>query len=217
MRNHRIIGLAGLLAALSIALPMPARVLADVQSPEIEAVWKSQKLRFVYRGYSTFYTCGALRQKLRSILIELGARDTLKLSGHACDDASGSARFDILLESPVAATAEHVAALTQYSPEQRLVARVRGEPLRGAPDLERFRASWETISFASNRSMRLDPGDCELVEQLLRSILPRLSVQIVDNNLRCSPFRSLRRPRLTVLALIAQPPDRGSVTSADVP
>jgi len=97
------------------------------------------------------------------------------------------------------------------------VARVRGEPLPGAADLERFPASWETISLSRNRSMRLQPGDCELVEQLLRSVLPRMSIQIVSNNLRCSPFGNMRPPRLTVLALVAQPPDPPIVTSAAAP
>ncbi|HMN43987.1 MAG TPA: hypothetical protein PKE27_05415 [Povalibacter sp.] len=212
-----IIGRFALLAAFTTALCVHACALAAPENAEIEAVWKKQQITFVYRGYSTFYTCSALRQKLRSILTELGARDTLTLHGYACDDSSGNARFDVLLESPVAATEENVAALTGYSSEQRLVARVRGEPLPGAADLERFPASWETISFSRNRSMRLDAGDCELVEQLLRAILPLLSVQIVSNNLRCSPFGNLRPPRLTVLALVAQQPDPSAVTNAAVP
>ncbi len=211
MRTQRImglgiIGLIGWLAAFAVTLWMPAPVLADTATAEIEAVWKKQQIRFEYRGYSTFYTCGGLRQKLRSILLGLGARDTLKLDGYACDDTSGSARFDILIESPIAATPENVAALTDYTAEQRLVARVHGELLPGAADLQRFPAAWETVSFARG-SMRLEPGDCELVEQLLRSILPRLSVQIVRNNLRCSPFGNLNPPRLTVQALLAQQPD----------
>jgi hypothetical protein len=94
--------------------------------------------------------------------------------------------------------------LTTYSAEQQLVARVRGDLLPSAADLERFPASWETVSFSRNRTMRLDPGDCELVEQLRRAILPRLSVQIVDDNVRCSPFGNMRPPRLTVRALVAR-------------
>lgn len=222
MRTQRIIGLGitrrlGLLAALLVAFWVHAPALAGPENTEIEAVWKRQQITFVYHGYSTFYTCSALRQKLRLILTELGARDTLTLRGYACDDASGNARFDVLLESPVAATEENVAALTEYSSEQRLVARVRGEALPGAADLERFPASWETISFSRNRSMRLEPADCELVEQLQRSILRRMSVQIVSNKLRCSPFGSLRPPRLTVLALVAQAPDQSVVTNPAAP
>lgn len=204
MRIDRITGLRRLLVVIAAAICFPAWVLGAETTAEIEAIWKRQQISFEYRGYSTFYTCGGLRQKLRSILIGLGARDTIRLNGYACDDVTGRARFDIILEAPIVATEENVNALTTYSSEQQLVARVRGDILPTAADLERFPASWETVSFARNRTMRLDPGDCELVEQLLRSILPRLSVQIVDNSVRCSPFGNMRPPRLTVLALMAQ-------------
>jgi hypothetical protein len=209
MRINRITGLRRFSVAIAIAICFPAWALGGwawgaEPTAEIEAIWKRQQISFVYRGYSTFYTCGGLRQKLRSILTGLGARDTIRLNGYACDDATGRAHFDIMLESPIAATEENVNALTTYTPEQQLVARVRGDILPSAADLERFPASWQTVSFSRNLAMRLDPGDCELVEQLLRSILPRLAVQIVDNSVRCSPFGNMRPPRLTVRALVAR-------------
>ncbi len=66
----------------------------------------------------------------------------------------------------------------------------------------------QTRSLSRQRRVR------ELVEQLLRSILPRLSVQIVNDNVRCSSFGNLRPPRLTVLALVTQQP---SVTNPAAP
>jgi len=209
MRIYRVTGLPRLLVAIALAICLPAggpggSAWGAEPTAEIEAIWKRQQISFQYRGHSTFYSCGGLRQKLRDILTGLGARDTIRLNGYACDDATGRAHFDIILESPIAATDENVNALTTYSAEQHLVARVRGDILPSAADLERFPASWETVSFARNRTMRLDPGDCELVEQLLRSILPRLSVQIVDDSVRCSPFGNMRPPRLTVRALVAR-------------
>lgn len=217
MRPRLRLALIGLLGWFTVALLAQAPALAGPQDAEIEAVWKKQQITFVYNGYSTFYTCGGLRRKLRSILTEVGARDTLKLRGYMCDEQAGSARFDIHFESPVEATPENVADLTDYTSEQRLVARVRGESLADAANIERFPASWETISFSRNRSMHLEPGDCELVEQMLRSILPRMSVQIVSNNLRCSPFGNSRKPRLTVVALVAQQPEQVDVTNAAAP
>ena len=40
----------------------------------VEAVWKPQRMNFVYRGYSTLYSCRSLQQKLQKILTTVGAR-----------------------------------------------------------------------------------------------------------------------------------------------
>lgn len=168
----------------------------------VEAVWKPQRINFVYRGYSTLYTCSGLQEKLEKILTSVGARGGVELRAYSCDDALSIARFEIALTSPVEATPENVEELTTYDAHDELIARVRGERLASAEDLQRFPAVWKTISFARSREMRLEPGDCELVLQLRRHILPRMSVQIVSDRVRCSEFGNIGRPQLTVSALV---------------
>lgn len=168
----------------------------------VEAVWKPQRINFVYRGYSTLYSCSGLQAKLEKILTTVGARGGIELRAYSCDDELSTARFQIVLASPVEATQENVAALTTYDAHDELAARVRGEQLASAEDLPRFPAVWKTISFARSREMRLEPGDCELVQQLRRHILPRLSVQIVSDRVQCSSFGNIGRPQLTVSALV---------------
>lgn len=168
----------------------------------VEAVWKPQRINFVYRGYSTLYTCSGLQEKLEKILTTVGARGGIELRAYSCDDALAIARFEIALTSPVEATPENVEELTTYDARDALIARVRGERLASAEDLQRFPAVWKTISFARSREMRLEPGDCELVLQLRRHILPRMSVQIVSDRVRCSEFGNIGRPQLTVSALV---------------
>jgi hypothetical protein len=168
----------------------------------VEAVWKPQRINFVYRGYSTLYSCRGLQEKLEKILTTVGARGGIQLRAYSCDDELAIARFQIALASPVEATAENVDALTNYDSQDALIARVRGERLASGEDLQRFPAVWKTISFARSREMRLAPGDCELVEQLRRHILPRMSVQIVSDQVRCSHFGNIGKPRLTVSALV---------------
>ncbi len=188
------------------AVVLLAAGLANAQSPAdgsaVEAIWKPQRMNFVYRGYSTLYTCGGLQDKLEKILTTVGARGGIELRAISCDDAIADARFQIVLTSPVEATAENVEQLTTYDSHDALVARVRGEPLQSAEDLPRFPAVWKTISFARSREMRLAPGDCELVLQLRRHILPRMAVHVVDDQVRCSAFGNIGRPRLTVSALV---------------
>ena len=96
----------------------------------VEAVWKPQRINFVYRGYSTLYSCGGLQAKLEKILTTVGARGDIELRAYSCDDEMSIARFQIALASPVEATPENVAELTSYDARDELVARVRGEQLR---------------------------------------------------------------------------------------
>jgi hypothetical protein len=188
---------AVLLLAAGVASAQPS-----VDETVVEAVWKPQRMNFVYRGYSTLYSCSSLQQKLEKILMTVGARGGIELRTYACDDQLSVARFQIVLTSPVAATPENVQELTTYDSRDQLIARVHGERLAKAEDLPRFPAVWKTISFARSREMKLAPGDCELVRELRRHILPRMSVQIVSDQVRCSPFGNIGKPQLTVSALV---------------
>jgi hypothetical protein len=168
----------------------------------VEAVWKPQRINFVYRGYSTLYSCGGLQDKLEKILTTVGAREQIQLRAYSCDEAQSIARFQIALTSPVEATPENIEELTSYDTHDELVARLRGERLATAEDVQRFPAEWRTISFSRSREMKLAPGDCELVEQLRRHVLPRMSVQIVTDRVHCSDFGNIGKPQLTVSALV---------------
>jgi hypothetical protein len=189
---------------------MLAASVANAQSPAddavVEAVWKPQRMNFVYRGYSTLYSCRSLQQKLATILTTVGARGDIELRAYSCDDELAIARFQIALISPVEATPENIERLTSFDARDELVARVRGERLATAEDLPRFPAVWKTISFARSRQMKLSPGDCELVLQLRQHILPRMAVQIVNDQVRCSQFGNIGKPQLTVSALVPVEP-----------
>jgi hypothetical protein len=165
----------------------------------VDAVWKVQSLSFAYSGYATAYSCDSLREKVRDILQVLGARETLRVRSLGCTD------MEITLESPVEATPENVRALTTYDSTQQLVARVRNERLDRAEELPRFPATWKTVSMR-DKPLELGPSDCELVEQLRREVLPRMSIRMERDRLQCSAaFGSLGQPQLRVAALVAVP------------
>ena len=179
-----------------------ARAAESATQDEIEAVWKPHELIFEYRGYDTFYTCSGLRDKLGRILRHLGARRPPELRAYDCNDSTGVVRFQVMFESPLEATEKNVRELTTYDSRELLLARTRAESLPTAQDLERFPATWKTVSFANDRKLGLDPGDCQLVQQLRHQILTRMSIQVLRTR-RCSAFRELSRPGLTVSALVA--------------
>jgi hypothetical protein len=193
--------LSAVVGMLGSAAPANA---APAEGQEIEAIWKVHVMKFEYHGFSTQYTCGSLHKKLKGILRSVGARDGIQLREYGCNDLSGVIRFEIAFQSPVEATPENIAAASSFDSRDALVARVRGERLPAAEDVQRFPAVWKTVSLARDRELRLAPGDCELVEQLREQILERMSsVQIVSDHVRCSPaFGNIGRPRLTVAALV---------------
>ena len=200
------------ITAVSLSVTLSSSVAARTPDPPsralqiVEAVWKVQSLSFAYSGYATVYSCDALLAKVRGILQGLGARDTLRIRSMGCTDMVTHGRMEITLESPVVATPESIEALTTYDSKQELVARVRNEHLASAEDVQRFPAAWKTISMTRDRSLKLGPSDCELVEQLHRDVLPHMSIRVEHDRLRCSPvFGNIGQPQLRVAALVAIP------------
>ena len=186
------------------AAPIGAAVASSpADEAGVEAVWKAQQMNFEYRGYSTTYSCQSLEDKLHMILRSVGAREDVQLRSYACNEQIGIARFQVLLKSPVVATSENIRDITAHDAKAELLARVKGEKLATPEDVQRFTAVWKTVSFSRDRRMRLERGDCELVQQLRQQILPRMSVQIVKDNVRCSSgLGNVGPPRLTVSALV---------------
>jgi hypothetical protein len=198
------------ITAVSLAVTVSSSVAARTPDPPsralqiVEAVWKVQSLSFAYSGYATVYSCDALLAKVRDILQSLGARDTLRIRSLGCTDMVTHGRMEITLESPVEATPENIEAITTYDARQELIARVRNEQLAVAEDVQRFAATWKTISMTRDRSLKLGPSDCELVEQLRRDVLPHMSIRVEYERLRCSPvFGNIGQPQLRVAALVA--------------
>lgn len=115
-----------------------------------------------------------------------------------CDNGSSTRIVSVELSSPVEAT---LRAVTAYDATRQLAARVRGEPLPDATTLESFPAQWKTLSFANALYLRLTPADCEL-KQLQREIMPKLSVRVISDRMRCLSESSSYRPQLVVAALV---------------
>ena len=186
---------------LSIA-PMSMTRGAEAPQDPVEAVWRAQRLTFQYRSEGRMYACDILEHKIRGILTQLGARDGLVVQRISCRDFSGTAQLEVLMESPVIATAENIHAITHYDSHDELIARLRGVSLPTAYELEHFPAVWASVALQRAPRLHLETGDCALVQQLRRQILPKMSVQIVKDNERADCTQD--RPRLTVLALVAR-------------
>jgi hypothetical protein len=169
----------------------------------IDAVWKPQRATFVYVGQTTFFTCEALQQKLTLVLRVIGAHEDMTFDRRDCKNG-GRTRLQVTFRSPIAATPENLRALTTYDTEQEIVSRLNGATLPTAADLEHFPASWQQISFAIDRRLRLSASDCEFVEHVRRQLLPHIAAQVIENRIFCTPgSHAVRAPNLKISALIA--------------
>jgi hypothetical protein len=191
------------------------------------AVLKSQEIKFNYQSFNTFYSCDGIEDKLERVLLALGANKDVEVEARGCADgreligdlrrsptgvSSRSPLVTIRVTSPVEATAQTLAELEKTRSQRELTARVRGE--RGAAlDADaQFDAPWKAVSLSKGGDLRLEPGDCELIDALRKQVLPKLGVRIVKDNLKCSPRDGNRfQPQLEVEALMPPPaPAAGS-------
>jgi hypothetical protein len=185
-------------------VPSPGMAAAGVLS----AVWKPQNFDFHYQSFTTFYSCSSLQEKVRRILIALGGDKDTKVRVSGCETGSGIARMPLVrvtMTSPVEATPEALADLQKTRPVRELAARVRKDPKSaGSTPTEldaQFPAYWQRVSL-SRGAFGLAPGDCELVEQIERKVLPKLAVRVVSSDMRCTPNQlTLGQPKLEVEAL----------------
>lgn len=177
------------------------------EAAAVAAVWKPQEINFYYQSFTTFYSCASLAEKVKRLLLALGANRDLKVRSTGCE-SSEIARMPVVrirLSSPAEATPQTLAELEKTRSVRELIARVRGESAAGIEAAAQFPAHWKPVSL-SRGDLALDSGDCELIDEFKRKVLPKLSIRVVRDGMRCTPHQfSLGQPRLEVEALTAVP------------
>jgi hypothetical protein len=180
-RAARALGLA--LAMLGIAAAAAAR--ADEGA--VQATWTTKQVRFTYMGFTSRYSCDGLRDRMRRLLLELGARDDLKIHATGCTAGFGR-------PSPfpgVSGTINVLEPLGDKAP---------------APDTPVVSAHWKTVVVAPTGEPLEAAGECELIEQAKTSLLPLFSLRNEEYSSTCVPNQlTPGGTRLKVDVLIADP------------
>jgi hypothetical protein len=154
------------------------------------AVWTDKELTFVYQGFTTRYSCDGLRDKVRGVLLDLGAqKKTLKIQEQGCTSASGrpepfpGVHVKMRILQPTASV----------SPQQS--------------DQTPVPAHWQPVDLKlRDSSFSNDSGECELVEQIRSAILPQFATRNVELNSNCIPHQaSATRPTLKMEVLVPDP------------
>ena len=70
------------------ALPLVAAAQADAPAPgtnaPVSAVWVERQVNFTYMPLTSYYSCDGLRDKVRWLLRQLGARPDFKVKSRGC-------------------------------------------------------------------------------------------------------------------------------------
>ena len=163
-------------ALLGTMLCTPARPAGTEGGSPVAAVWKEQHVRFLYRGRTSRYSCEGLRDKVRAMLLDLGARRDLSVTALGCEDTAAQLRRAALGPSL------NLVFSTPALPE------AAAKPLR-AGDLAAVNARFETFKITSDAFRTMGVADCELVEEFARQILPKLVTRNLQQDITCVPFQ----------------------------
>jgi hypothetical protein len=164
------------LAGVGLMFSLPLRAAGEESGTRVPAVWKEHRLDFSYMGRTARYSCEGLRDKMRSLLLDLGARRDLKVSLLGCNESAPlrqgylGPRLSIVFSSP--ALSDAVA-----------------EPLHAA-DVSAVEARYESFTLTSDAFRNYGVGDCELVEEFARQILPKFATKDVKQDITCVPYQA---------------------------
>jgi hypothetical protein len=154
-----------LIVISSVATTTPAS--AEI----IEAQWKVYQIRFNYYPFRTFYSCDAIERKLERLLLLLGARNDARVEMRCFGNDNLKSRrehrsYKMLLAFAMPVPADKTDITKEIIP-----------------------AEWKETRVAGSLSRYLDGGDCELVDQFQRFVIPHLEIKKSTNSLHCSPMR----------------------------
>jgi hypothetical protein len=108
----------------------------------------------------------------------------------------------IELMMPVEVTSEILSQVDQDKARRELVSRVTGNPGAAMDDPIFFAAERRPVTLSYD-TIRIDSMDCELLEQMTRTVFRELDLRVTSQPLSCDPRqRSRLRPQLTVEALL---------------
>lgn len=177
---------SGLVSLLLGAMVLPAEAAESSQA----AVWTPRKLHFVYMGFTTHYSCDGLRDNVKSALLQLGARPIdLHVQEAGCTRADGGPEPFPGVEATFSVLAPAASA--------------QGEGAASAS----VKAHWESVELNLDRDSLEQAGQCELLEQIKKEILPLFATRSVEFTDSCFPHELTLGVRLRLQVLKPLPAD----------
>jgi hypothetical protein len=189
-------------AVVACVLGVPALAAENAPAPAGEpqsAVWTEKELTFVYQGFTTRYSCDGLRDKVRSVLLDLGAqKKDLKVMEMGCSSPTG--RPDPFPGVRV---------------KMRVLQPADSPDAAKAADPTPVAAHWKPVDLKLRDSFTTDSGECELVEQIRHKIVPLFAARNVDLQTTCIPHQATAARPVLKMEVLA--PDAGDAKQQGAP
>lgn len=132
------------------------------------AVWTPKQTRFTFMGFTTHYSCDGLRNKMRRVLLDFGARRDLQIFEYGCTAADGR-------PDQFPGVSIKMSVLQPAGPGDATATPVR--------------AHWKMVTLRLDKDPVWEAGDCELIEQIKARILPLFAARNVQYTSNCVPHQ----------------------------
>ena len=134
------------------------------------AVWTPKEVQFTYMGFTTTYSCDGLQSDIREMLLQLGARKSdLKVYEEPCSGAPDrpnpfpGVRIKMSVLTPAPSTQSDLSKMVQ--------------------------AQWKTVKLPYRETGINAAGQCELLEQFKKTVLPLFTTRNVQLVATCVPHQ----------------------------
>jgi hypothetical protein len=171
-------------ASASGAEGVPDGVSGEAQA----AVWTDKEVSFTYQGFTTRYSCDGLQDKVRGVLLDLGAQKKgLKVMQMGCSSFTGR-------PDPFPGVRVKMRVLQPADP---------ADPKQA--NQTPVAAHWKPLDLKlRDESFNNDSGECELVEQIRHKFVPLFATRNVELKTTCIPHQlSAGSPSLKMEVLVA--------------
>jgi len=189
--NLTVLAALAVLAPLTSSAQAPDKAASADGPAPVMAVWVEQTIHFPYMAFTAYYSCDGLKTKVTSILKEIGARPGFKVTARGCMNRQNGAEWmpglDIVAAMPRVATPEVLAELANSASRRELEAKAGGKPAPVAEEAAQFPARVRRVDFRDSPSGLVQPGDCELIEQMRDKVFVPLGAKVVVNRMGCVP------------------------------
>jgi hypothetical protein len=142
---------------------------AGATAPTERSAWKHHHLSFAYYGLTSAYTCDSLEDKVKEILLYVGARKDAQVQATGCPRGPSS-------------------------PSHQAFVTADFDTLQAAPDssdADSVQARWADLQVAPRHPRFMDDGDCELVDGLRPVLKDGFSWRGLDYSTNCIPHQLL--------------------------
>jgi hypothetical protein len=158
-------------AILGLALAIPFAGKADPSASPVAAadvvaaVWQHHKMTVNYFGVTAAYSCDALEQHVRDILLHFGARKDVKVDANGCARGPEVPSHDAWIQTDFYTLA----------------------PAESAAAKDTVKAHWAAREVTPHRPSFMGDGDCELIEQVKDLISKSFALRELQYRSECVP------------------------------